>query len=139
MCRAKRAIYIDENKMGVLHIDDHIGQAISIYILKRESDWCKILSLPDEYRSSVNSRFRGVPPRKLDYDDMVIQIKSNEVTWVSRRVIVTNNSVGLERARAAKMQIVLGYLPPISQSTKGNPANNHDKYSQADKYKPVQV
>ena len=139
MCRAKRAIYMDENKMGVLHIDDHIGQAITIHILKRESDRCKILSLPDEYRSIVYSRFRGIPPRKLDYDDMVIQIHNNEVTWVARRVIVTNNSVGLERARAAIMQIVLGYLPPISQSGKGNPANNHDKDSQANKYKPVEV
>ena len=84
MCRAKRAIYIDENKMGVLHIDDHIRQAIPIHILKRECDRCKILSLPDEYRSIEYSRFRGVPPGKLDNDDVVIQINSNEVTWVAR-------------------------------------------------------
>ena len=74
MCRAKCALFINENKMGVLHIDDHIGQAISIHILKRESDRCKILSLPDEYRSIVYSRFRGVPSRKLDYDDMVFKL-----------------------------------------------------------------
>src|SRR5260370_13209679 len=98
--------------MGVLHIDDHIGQAISIHILKRESDRCKILSLPDEYRSIVYSRFRGVPPRKLDDDDMLIQIASKEVTWVARLVFVTNNIIALERPRAAIMQIALTSLPP---------------------------
>ena len=101
---------------------------IAIHVLERQRDGREILSIAEQYRPEIDHGMRAVPTRALDDLHMPVQIDGKEMARTGGRVVVSNDSIRLERARPAVVPVILGDLPPVEEHTSPNPQRKHRQH-----------
>src|SRR5712692_506480 len=113
--RTKLAVVVDKDKMTLLHVENHVRDAVPIDILEGKRDHCQVLPRADERWPDVDLPFGGVPTWELDHLDLSGEIEYEEVTGMGHTVVVPYYRVSLEGARSPVVPVILGDLPPRGQ------------------------
>ena len=82
--RAKTSIFVDENDLGLLEVDDHVWIAVATHIDKAECHWHQIGACIIQLRTKIHARFGAISPGELDDLDTALQVDGDEVAGVAR-------------------------------------------------------
>ena len=63
-CRAELSVVIDEDKVTVLDVDNHVGFAIPVHILEGESHHRQVLPRTNQGWTDVDLGFGSITPRE---------------------------------------------------------------------------
>src|SRR6266568_3442085 len=136
-CRAERSILVDEDKVTIGDIDDHVELAVAAHIQGGEGHYGQVLSLADQGRAEVDFGLRGIPSWELDHLDMTVEVDSNEMAGVAGGVGMSDHPVDLVGPRTAVVPVILGHLPPRGEQAQDDPAQKHGAEGQPEKEQPM--
>ncbi len=136
-CRAERSILVDEDKVTIGDIDDHVELAVAAHIQEGEGHYGQVLSLADQGRAEVDFGLRGIPSWELDHLDMTVEVDSNEMAGVAGGVGMSDHPVDLVGPRTAVVPVILGHLPPRGEQAQDDPAQKHGAEGQPEKEQPM--
>src|SRR6266852_6762244 len=107
VCRAKSSLHVDVHEPRLLEMDNHIWLMVALHIDETQGDGDQVIAATIELGADVDTCFRGVPARKLDYFDTPFEVHSNKVAGISRRVVLPHHRIDLEGAGSSVVNMVL--------------------------------
>src|SRR5258708_3987024 len=99
-------------------MNKHIRFAVAVDILKGQDDWYMVRIWSIERRNHKVPAFARITARKLDHDDLSMQVERDEMAFMAGAVVVPDNGIDLEGARVAIGRVVAPIRPPLVPRTK---------------------
>lgn len=116
--RAELCAIVDKDNRLILHMDDHIGSAISVYIAKLAGYGDQVAAAANERRPGIDESVSCIPTGELNNNDTAVQIHKDKVRGPARAILVSHHGVYLVGARHAIGHVVLVQLPPGTKGVK---------------------
>jgi hypothetical protein len=124
--RAETPPVVDVDDLGILEVNHQIRSVIASDIDKAQRHWHQVRVCTIELRPDEDTRFGGVTPWELDDLDVPMQVERDKMAWIARRVVMTDNGIGLKRSGASIVQIVPRGIPPADRHGHQCPQREHN-------------
>ena len=130
---AKRAARIDQEFLVVPDLDQHIRVPIVTDINEAYGHYGLGRVRSQDAGHHKLSRLCRVASREVNHHESSIEIECDEMTWVSRRVALADNGVGLVGPRRAIANIVEFVTPPGYHLADADPETECQQQADSDK------
>jgi len=121
----KAALVINEHDARPLETHNHVWFVIAIHICERKGNGNKIIIRRIELWANINLCMCSISTRQLNYLDTSIKVNSDEMTWSTSLLVMTNELICLECSWTTIAYVVHGCRKPAENAAQERPEKQH--------------